>query len=105
MSLKEEMDRDTDLVSIDKFKRFHEMREIRKEAKEIQKTIDEELIREPPQSSLRLSRDQSVGLTHEGGICCRKQNGLSKEYHILGKFEIASIENREYSDYRDILRP
>jgi hypothetical protein len=105
LSLKEEMDHDMDVVSIDKFKRFHEMREIRREAKEIKKTIDEELVREPVKSSLRLSRDQSVGLTHEGGICCRKQNGLSKEYHVLGKFEVASIENREYSDYRDILRP
>ena len=69
------------------------------------KTIDEEFIKEPTKDSLRLSRDQAVGLTQEGGICCKKQNGLALEYHILGKFEIASIENREHSDYKDILRP
>lgn len=105
LSLQSEMEADTDLVSIDKFKRWHEMQDIRKEAKKIKRTIDEELIREPTKDSLRMSRDQSVGLTHEGGICCKKQNGLAQEYHILGKFEVASIENREHSDYRDLLRP
>jgi len=105
LSLQSEMEADTDLVSIDKFKRWQEMQDIRKEAKKIKRTIDEELIREPTKDSLRMSRDQSVGLTHEGGICCKKQNGLAQEYHILGKFEVASIENREHSDYRDLLRP
>jgi len=105
LSLKEEMDRDTDLVSVDKYKRFMEMQNVRKDAKGIKRTIDRELRKEPPKSSLRLSRDQSVGLTPEGGICCKKQNGLTQEYHILGKFEVASIDNRDHSDYRDILRP
>lgn len=105
LSLREEMDRDTDLVSVDKYKRFMEMKNVRKEAKKIKQTIDKELRTEPPKSKLRLSRDQSVGLTPEGGICCKKQNGLTQEYHILGKFEVASIENRDHSDYRDLLRP
>lgn len=105
LSLKNEMDTDPDFLSLEKFNRFQEMREIRKEAKKIKRTIDEEMIREPTKDSLRLSRDQSVGLTQEGGICCKKQNGLSQEYHILGKFEVASIENREHSSYRDALHP
>jgi len=105
LSLKSEMDADLDLISFEKFKRFQEMREVRNEAKKVKKTIDEELIKEPTKDSLRLSRDQLVGLTQEGGICCKKQNGLSQEYHILGKFEVASIENREHSDYKDILLP
>jgi len=105
LSLQAEMDRDPDFVSLDKWKRFQEMREVRREAKIIKRAIDEEFIKEPTKSSLRMSRDQSVGLTHEGGMCCKKQNGLAQEYHILGKFEVASIENREHSDYRDLLRP
>jgi len=105
LSLKGEMDADPDFLSLDKFNRFQEMREIRTEAKKIKRTIDEECIREPTKDSLRLSRDQTVGLTQEGGICCKKQNGLSQEYHILGKFEVASIENREHSSYRDALHP
>jgi hypothetical protein len=105
LSLKGEMDNDTNLVSFDKYKRFQEMREVRQEAQKIKRIIDEEVVREPTKDTLRLSRDQTVGLTHEGGICCKKQNGLAQEYHILGKFELASIDNRDHSDYRDLLRP
>jgi len=105
ISLKEEMARDANLISFDKIKRYQEMREVRKKAMKVKIKIQEELVREPTKSSLRLSRDQKVGLTHEGGICCKKQNGLAQEYHILGKFEVASIENRDHSDYRDLLRP
>ena len=104
-SLQREMDGDQNLVSIDKFKRFQEMRDVRRDAKKISNAIDEERIREPKKSSLRLSQDQSVGLTQEGGICCKKQEGLAQEYHILGKFGVASMENREHSDYRDVLMP
>ena len=41
----------------------------------------------------------------EGGISCKKSIGLarSQEYHILGKFVAASIENRDHSDYHDAL--
>jgi len=105
LSLKGAMDKDTNLVSLDKFKRFQEMREVRQEALKVKRTIDEEIVKEPTKDTLRLSRDQTVGLTHEGGICCKKQNGLAQEYHILGKFELASIDNRDHSDYRDLLRP
>jgi hypothetical protein len=105
LSLKGEMDKDTNLVSLDKFKRFQEMREVRQEAHKVKRTIDEEIVKEPTKDTLRLSRDQTVGLTHEGGICCKKQNGLAQEYHILGKFELGSIDNRDHSDYRELLRP
>jgi hypothetical protein len=42
-------------------------------------------------------------LLPEGGICCKKSVGLNQEYHILGKFVVASIENRDHSDYHDAL--
>ena len=105
LSLKEKMDGDPDFMSLDKIKRFQEMHEVRHDAKKVKRAMDEEIVKEPTKNSLRVSRDQSVGLTQEGGLCCKKQNGLSQEYHILGKFEVASIENREHSDYRDALRP
>ena len=106
-SLQSDMDRDPDLVSFDKLKRFTKMRDIRRDVKNIRMAIDEERIREPKKSALRLSQDSSVGLTQEGGICCKTitQHGLSYEYHILGKFQAASMENREHSDYRDVLLP
>eukprot|EP00536_Pseudo-nitzschia_multiseries_P015368 jgi/Psemu1/42233/gm1.42233_g len=105
MSLQTELDNDPDWFSLAKLRRFREIRDLRKDVRKIQRAMDEETIREPKKSSLRLSRDQSVGLTQEGGICCKKTAGLTDEYHILGMFEIASIENREHSDYKDALRP
>mmetsp|Transcript_15369 Transcript_15369/g.35219 ORF Transcript_15369/g.35219 Transcript_15369/m.35219 type:complete len:468 (-) Transcript_15369:292-1695(-) len=104
-SLRSAMERDHDLVSFDKLKRFKEMRDIQKSARKVRATIDEEWIREPNKSSLRMSRDQSVGLTQNGGICLKKQNGLAQEYHVLGGFEVAAMENRDHSDYKDSLLP
>lgn len=48
---------------------------------------------EPEKSQLRLNMDQSIGLTHEGGVCCKVQKGLALEYHILGKIEVGCMNN------------
>ena len=79
--------------------------DIRFQATELQKKMNEAAVRDPDRAILRFSRDQSVGLTREGGVCCKVQKGMAFEYHILGKFEIASMENREHTDYRDLLSP
>lgn len=94
---------DENIFSMDKLKRAKEMMDIRREAAELTNAIQLERVREPEKSLLRLSQDQSVGLTREGGVCCKRQKGVAVEYHILGKFEIASMENREHSDYRKLL--
>jgi len=104
-SLQNELSNHQDWFSLSTWKCYGELRDLQKDVRKIRKALDEETVREPKKSSLRLSRDQSVGLTREGGICCKKATGLSDEYHILGRFEVASIENREHSDYRDALRP
>ncbi len=96
-------DEDENIFSLNKLKRAKEMMDIRREATELGKAIQQERVREPERSLLRLSRDQSVGLTREGGVCCKKQKGVALEYHILGKFEIASMKNEEHSDYRELL--
>lgn len=96
-------DGDDNLFSLTKLKRAKDMMDIRRAATELGKAIQQERMREPERSLLRLSQDQSVGLTREGGICCKKQKGVALEYHILGKFEIASMKNQEHSDYRDLL--
>jgi hypothetical protein len=101
--LQNDMDMDESLFSLDKLKRSKEMMDIRREATKINNAIQEERVREPERALLRLSQDQSVGLTREGGVCCKKQKGVAVEYHILGHFEIASMENREHSDYRELL--
>ena len=94
---------DPDLISWRKFERKRKLMDIRSQASKLNTRMHEAQIREPDKSLLRLSQDQSVGLTKEGGICCKVNKGLSIEYHILGKFEIGSMASRDHSDYRDLL--
>ncbi|KAG7349823.1 hypothetical protein IV203_012420 [Nitzschia inconspicua] len=101
--LSSQMELDDSLFSLDKLKRAKDMMDIRVEAERIGKAVQTARVREPDRSLLRLSQDQSVGLTREGGVCCKKQKGVAVEYHILGHFEIASIPNREHGDYRELL--
>jgi hypothetical protein len=96
-------DEDDNLFSLDRLKRAKDMMDIRREATELNRAMQEERVREPERSLLRLSQDGEVGLTREGGVCCKKQKGVAMEYHILGKFEIASMANREHTDYRELL--
>lgn len=98
-----ENEQDTDLVSWKKFQRTKKLMDLRSEATKLNQKIHQAHVREPDRSLLRLSQDQSIGLTREGGVCCKVHKGLAIEYHILGKFEIASMENREHSDYRELL--
>jgi hypothetical protein len=101
--LSSQMELDDSLFSIDKIKRAKDMMDIRMEAEKIGKAVQNARVREPDRSLLRLSQDRSVGLTREGGVCCKKHKGVAVEYHILGHFEIASMENREHGDYRELL--
>jgi len=94
---------DTDLFSWKKLQRSKQLMDLRSQATKLNQKMHDAHVREPDRSLLRLSRDQSVGLTKEGGVCCKVHKGLAIEYHILGKFEIASMENRAHSDYRDLL--
>eukprot|EP00980_Cylindrotheca_fusiformis_P012276 scaffold3001_cov122-Cylindrotheca_fusiformis.AAC.1 len=77
--------------------------DLRMKANKLAQQMSEAAVKEPERRLLRLSQDQSVGLTKEGGVCCKVEKGLAIEYHILGKFEIASMENREHTDYRELL--
>mmetsp|Transcript_11314 Transcript_11314/g.26904 ORF Transcript_11314/g.26904 Transcript_11314/m.26904 type:complete len:453 (-) Transcript_11314:1380-2738(-) len=98
-----DMEQDESMISLGQIKRALEMMEVRHEADKLSKVVREERIKEPEKSLLRLSQDQSVGLTREGGVCCKQDRGVSVEYHILGKFELASMDNREHNDYRELL--
>lgn len=50
-------------------------------------------VREPDRRLLRFSKDGDVGLTKEGGVCIQVNKGPAIEYHILGRFGIASVDN------------
>ena len=49
-------------------------------------------VTEPDKSLLKFSSDGAVGLTREGGVCCKVFKGLGIEYHILGRF---SCQNKD----------
>ena len=98
-----ENDTDNHLISWDKMRRSKQMMDLRVQASKLNQQMNEAHVQEPDKALLRLSQDQSVGLTREGGVCCKVHKGLAMEYHILGKFEIASMSNREHSDYRELL--
>ncbi len=49
-------------------------------------------VREPDRRLLRFSKDGYVGLTKEGGVCIQVNKGPAIEYHILGRFSIASAD-------------
>jgi hypothetical protein len=69
--------------------------DVRLELKKVEQQLEEARVREPEKALLRLSRKRDVGLTKEGGVCCKVVKGLAVEYHILGKFGVASIDKRE----------
>jgi len=93
------------IVSWNKLKRSSKMMKLKQEITKLAHKRHELGILEPDKSLLRLSQDQEVGLTREGGVCCKVHKGLAVEYHMLGKFEIASMQNRDHKDYRELLSP
>jgi hypothetical protein len=101
--LQMENEMDKNLVSWEKFQRAKQMMDLRMQASKLNQQMSQAYIQEPDKALLRLSQDQSVGLTREGGVCCKVNKGLAIEYHILGRFETASMSNREHSDYRKLL--
>lgn len=96
---------DPAIISWDKLKRSSKMMKLKQEATKLAHKRYEWSVKEPDKTMLRLSQDQQVGLTKEGGVCCKVHKGLSMEYHMLGKFEIASMQNRDHKDYRELLMP
>lgn len=88
----------------DKLKIGKEMLDVRMEIGKVVDQLNEARVREPEKSLLRLSRKRDVGLTKEGGVCCKVAKGLAVEYHILGRFGVASIEKREEFE-EGMLRP
>ena len=53
------------------------------------------MVRQPDKQLLKYSPDGDVGLTKEGGVCCEVKKGPVVEYHILGRFGIASAQKEE----------
>jgi hypothetical protein len=96
--LNRDNEEDTAMFSFKKVQRSKQLFDIRMDAQELNNRMNKARIREPERDLLRLSRDKTVGLTREGGVCCKVPKGLAIEYHILGKFGVAAVENKQHVD-------
>uniref|UniRef100_A0A7S3KZG4 Uncharacterized protein n=1 Tax=Amphora coffeiformis TaxID=265554 RepID=A0A7S3KZG4_9STRA len=104
--LQQEKEEDARLISWDKFSRMNEEVKLRKLMQELDHKIHEARQMEPEKAQLRLSRKGDVGLTKDGGVCCKVQKGLALEYHILGRMEIAAVETEHgdiHEEYEDLV--
>ncbi|KAL3792684.1 hypothetical protein HJC23_009412 [Cyclotella cryptica] len=83
----------TNPFSLDGFKLSREIGKLQREAELVVDKLNYASVREPDRSLLKFSKDMDVGLTREGGVCCRVDKGpMVVEYHILGRFSIASVD-------------
>jgi len=94
--LNRENEEDTNMFSLKKVQRAKQLFDVRMDSQELGVRMNKARIREPEKDLLRLSRDGSIGLTKEGGICCKVPKGLAIEYHILGKFGVAALEKKQH---------
>ncbi len=78
---------------LDKFKKNAEMIKLKVELQETAERYRGASVMEPDTSILRFSPEGDVGLTKEGGVCCKVSKGMAIEYHILGRFYIQGKRN------------
>lgn len=69
-----------------------EISRLKREAGVVNYKLNFAAAKEPDKRLLRFSKYGDVGLTKEGGVCCQVNKGPMVEYHILGRFSIASVD-------------
>lgn len=79
--------------NLDGIKISREIFRLNQEAEQVNGKLNFALVKEPDKGLLRFSKDGDVGLTKEGGLCIQVNKGVVMEYHILGRFSIASVEH------------
>jgi len=89
-SLHEEIESDTSFFSIAKVRRSADLFKLQNEMQRAAERYAKACVVDPERSILSMSPDQNVGLTKEGGVCCKVVKGMAAEYHILGRFSIKS---------------
>jgi len=92
--LNRENEEDKNIFSLKKIQRSKQLFDVRLDAQKLNERMHNARVREPGNDILRLSRDGKVGLTREGGVCCKVPKGLAVEYHILGRFGVASLDTK-----------
>jgi len=89
---------DERLLSWTKLKRGKRLLDLNLEIKHAHEELQAARARDPEKALLRLSRKGDAGVTKEGQICHKIGYGLSVDYHVLGKMEMASIVKRDEMD-------
>ena len=77
---------------LDGIKISRDMFQLSRKAEEVSEKMFNLSVTEPNKKLLKFSKDGDVGLTKEGGVCCRVMKGPVTEYHILGRFSSACID-------------
>jgi hypothetical protein len=102
--LSRQIDTEESLFSMERLKLMKELFDVKRELERSTRRLREARQREPERSQLRLTRDGGVGLTKEGGVCCKVRKGVTLEYHILGRIELACIEKHEdHDEYQELV--
>lgn len=107
--LRSKVDKDDRLLSWEKVANMKKLHDSNADVEKLTTLYREARQREPDLSQVRPSRKGDVALSREGGVCCKVNKGLSVEYHILGRMEVASVDVKpdrdEYQDLIHSLRP
>lgn len=96
-----EEEKDERSFSFDRLKRAKQMMDLRNRIRDMNQKITQARIRNPEKSMLRLARKGDVGVTKDGQVCYRETKGMSSEYIVLGKMEMASIHKPVIETQRD----
>jgi hypothetical protein len=79
----QDLDAEMEVASMwDMLKLKKQRLDVRLELGKVERQLEEACVREPGKALLRLSRKRDVGLSKEGGVCCKAVKGLAVEYHI-----------------------
>lgn len=84
------------MLNLDHLQKMKEAWQAKKVVEETAAKLQLARQREPEKAQLRLNKSGTVGLTKEGGVCCKVHKGLALEYHILGRMEVGCIEDHQH---------
>lgn len=89
-----QLDSDTrSFLKVDHLKLMKQSWDAKQHMDELAQKLRDARQREPEKDQLRLDVAQTIGLTREGGVCCKVHKGLALEYHILGKVEVGCMND------------
>jgi len=93
--MKDELDNEG-FFSLKKIQLMKDLFQLKSGIHDLRATMNDASVIDPDMSILRISKNADVGLTREGGLCCKVQvSPVVTEFHILGKFAIAAVYPRD----------